>query len=208
MPSGYFRVLYRMKSNPGISDPVPFSWWQWHYLMLLSTKLAHSTIDAREEELVSSRSTTVNVAADNGQKLYRLHHLHNVYQMVLYIIGLGLGDEKDITIRGLECVKKCKTLYLEYYTSILGIDHIKLEKFYGVPIVLADRTMVRPLTSIFSKLYLMFCHLQVMNWIVEGKSTNFIPVDMTANVLIAFSPFYHYQGRIGGRTDLYECRNW
>lgn len=62
--------------------------------------------------------------------------------MVLYIVGLGLGDEKDITIRGLECVKRCKKLYLEYYTSILGIDHVKLEKFYGVPIVLADRTMV------------------------------------------------------------------
>ena len=63
--------------------------------------------------------------------------------MVLYIVGLGLGDEKDITIRGLECVKKCKVLYLEYYTSILGIDHVKLEKFYGVPIVLADRNMVQ-----------------------------------------------------------------
>ena len=63
--------------------------------------------------------------------------------MVLYIVGLGLGDEKDITLRGLECVKKCKKLYLEYYTSILGIDHVKLEKFYGVPIVLADRNMVQ-----------------------------------------------------------------
>ena len=83
--------------------------------------------------------------------------------MVLYIIGLGLGDEKDITIRGLECVKKCKTLYLEYYTSILGIDHFKLEKFYGVPVVLADRTMVRPRRSIFPNLNLMYCHLLVMN---------------------------------------------
>lgn len=26
---------------------------------------------------------------------------------MLYLIGLGLGDEKDITIRGLEAVKKC-----------------------------------------------------------------------------------------------------
>ena len=62
--------------------------------------------------------------------------------MVLYIVGLGLGDEKDITLRGLECVKKCKTLYLEYYTSVLGVDHKMLEKFYGVPVVLADRFMV------------------------------------------------------------------
>lgn len=62
--------------------------------------------------------------------------------MVLYLIGLGLGDEKDITIRGLECVKSCTKLYLEYYTSVLGIDKDKLEQFYGVPIIVADREMV------------------------------------------------------------------
>lgn len=62
--------------------------------------------------------------------------------MVLYIIGLGLGDEKDITIRGLEACKSCKRLYLEYYTSVLGIDKNKLEAFYGIPVVHADRNMV------------------------------------------------------------------
>lgn len=62
--------------------------------------------------------------------------------MVLYLIGLGLGDEKDITIRGLECVKSCTKLYLEYYTSVLGIDKKKLEEFYGLPITVADREMV------------------------------------------------------------------
>lgn len=62
--------------------------------------------------------------------------------MVLYIVGLGLGDEKDITVRGLECVKKCSKLFLEYYTSILGVDKERLESFYGKPISLADRNMV------------------------------------------------------------------
>ena len=62
--------------------------------------------------------------------------------MVLYIIGLGLGDEKDITVRGLELARKCKVLYLEYYTSILGIDNKALEAFYGVEVKLADRNMV------------------------------------------------------------------
>lgn len=51
--------------------------------------------------------------------------------MVLYIIGLGLGDHKDITVKGLEAVKKCKELYLESYTSILGVKKDKLEEFYG-----------------------------------------------------------------------------
>jgi diphthine methyl ester synthase len=66
----------------------------------------------------------------------------NISTMVLYVIGLGLGDERDITLRGLESVKKCSKLFLEYYTSILGIDNQKLSEFYGVPVVLADRNMV------------------------------------------------------------------
>jgi len=55
--------------------------------------------------------------------------------MVLFIIGLGLSDEKDITVRGLEAVKSCKRLYLEFYTSVLGMENWgreKLEAFYGV----------------------------------------------------------------------------
>lgn len=39
---------------------------------------------------------------------------------MLYIIGLGLGDEKDITLRGLEAVRKCDKVYIEAYTSLLS----------------------------------------------------------------------------------------
>jgi hypothetical protein len=39
---------------------------------------------------------------------------------MLYIVGLGLGNEKDITIRGLEAVKKCGKVYIEAYTSLLS----------------------------------------------------------------------------------------
>lgn len=39
---------------------------------------------------------------------------------MLYIIGLGLGDEKDITLRGLEAVQKCEKVYMEAYTSLLS----------------------------------------------------------------------------------------
>lgn len=45
---------------------------------------------------------------------------------MLYLVGLGLGDEKDITVRGLEAVKKCDHVYLEAYTSILLVDKSKL----------------------------------------------------------------------------------
>ena len=67
--------------------------------------------------------------------------------MVLYVIGLGLGDEKDITVRGLEAVKSCDKLFLEHYTSVLGIDKSKLELFYEKPIILADRNMVETMAE-------------------------------------------------------------
>lgn len=62
---------------------------------------------------------------------------------MLYMIGLGLAHESDITVRGLEAVKKCKRVYLEAYTSILmSADKSTLEKFYGREVILADREMV------------------------------------------------------------------
>lgn len=62
--------------------------------------------------------------------------------MVLYVIGLGLGDEKDITVRGLELVKSSDHVFLEAYTSILGgVPKERLEEFYGKEIVVADRGM-------------------------------------------------------------------
>ncbi len=49
--------------------------------------------------------------------------------MVLYIVGLGLGDEKDITVRALEVVRQCDLIFLEYYTSVLGA---KIERMVGL----------------------------------------------------------------------------
>jgi diphthine synthase len=62
--------------------------------------------------------------------------------MVLYIIGLGLYGEKDISVRGLEIVRSSDYIYMEYYTSILGIDLDALKKFYEKDIILADREMI------------------------------------------------------------------
>lgn len=42
------------------------------------------------------------------------------------VIGLGLYDEKDITVRGLEIVKKSSRVYLEAYTSILMVPKERL----------------------------------------------------------------------------------
>ncbi|KAL1746680.1 tetrapyrrole methylase [Schizophyllum fasciatum] len=61
---------------------------------------------------------------------------------MFYIIGLGLCDEKDITVRGLEAVKSSSRVYLEAYTSILMVQKERLEAFYGKELILADRDMV------------------------------------------------------------------
>lgn len=62
--------------------------------------------------------------------------------MTLYMIGLGLYDEKDITLRGLETIKQCEYVYLEHYTSILQTSVESLEHLYGKTIILADRESV------------------------------------------------------------------
>lgn len=45
---------------------------------------------------------------------------------MLYLVGLGLADETDITIKGLEVVRRAHRVYLESYTSILLVDQEKL----------------------------------------------------------------------------------
>lgn len=62
--------------------------------------------------------------------------------MTLYLIGIGLSDETDITLKGLEAVKSCDTVYLEHYTSILGVDKTKLESLYGKDVIIASRDLV------------------------------------------------------------------
>jgi len=73
---------------------------------------------------------------------------------MLFLVGLGLGDEKDITVKGLEAVQSCKRVYLDAYTSIVigcrneatgAPETAPLESFYGIApgtIVLADRELV------------------------------------------------------------------
>jgi len=62
--------------------------------------------------------------------------------MTLYFIGIGLNDEKDISLKGLELVKKADFVYLENYTSKLNCNLNYLEELYGKKIILADRKLV------------------------------------------------------------------
>ena len=41
---------------------------------------------------------------------------------MLHIIGLGLADERDVSVKGLEIIKKAERVYLEAYTAVLLVD--------------------------------------------------------------------------------------
>ncbi|XP_012285331.1 diphthine methyl ester synthase [Orussus abietinus] len=61
---------------------------------------------------------------------------------MLFVIGLGLADANDISVKGLEIIRKCDRVYLEAYTSILTVGQKELEQFYDRSVILADRELV------------------------------------------------------------------
>src|SRR3989338_5154874 len=62
--------------------------------------------------------------------------------MTLYLTGLGLSDEKSISLKGLKKIKSSKEVYLENYTSLLQCPAGDLENFYGKKIMPADRSLI------------------------------------------------------------------
>jgi len=64
--------------------------------------------------------------------------------MVLWMVGLGLGDDGDITLKGLKALQRSSFVYLEAYTSVLpGLDKERLAECYNVAdIIEADRELV------------------------------------------------------------------
>ena len=61
---------------------------------------------------------------------------------MLYLVGLGLGNERDITLNALDAINKCDIVYLENYTSLIGFDIQALENLIGKKINLVDREFV------------------------------------------------------------------
>ncbi|MDG6258066.1 MAG: diphthine synthase [Methanomicrobiaceae archaeon] len=59
---------------------------------------------------------------------------------MLTFVGLGLFDEQDISLKGLECIRCADRVYLESYTSVLmGADVPALERLYGKPLITLGR---------------------------------------------------------------------
>ncbi len=58
------------------------------------------------------------------------------------MIGIGLGNEKDITLNQLEILKNSDIIYLECYTSMINFEVKNLEILVNKKILLANRDIV------------------------------------------------------------------
>lgn len=62
---------------------------------------------------------------------------------MLYLVGLGLYDEKDISINGFDAIKSADVVYAEFYTARLFGGNLKsLERLAGVQINILTREEV------------------------------------------------------------------
>jgi len=58
---------------------------------------------------------------------------------MLYLIGLGIYDERDITLRALEILRDVERVYAEFYTSAFNVNLKDLEKLIGKRIHILSR---------------------------------------------------------------------
>ena len=62
---------------------------------------------------------------------------------MFYLVGLGLFDEKDISLKGLECLKNADKIYAEFFTSrLFGSSFEAIEQLIGKEIEILVRNEV------------------------------------------------------------------
>ena len=61
---------------------------------------------------------------------------------MLYLIGLGLNDEEDLSLKAVNSIKKCDEIYCELYTGIWHGDIKKLEKIIEKKVIILERKEV------------------------------------------------------------------
>jgi len=82
--------------------------------------------------------TEKDTAADGGKKAAPLGQAGS-----LSLVGLGISDEKGISLSGLEELKGCEKIFAESYTNLLPEGTLqRLEKLIGKPITLLSREQV------------------------------------------------------------------
>ncbi len=77
--------------------------------------------------------------------------------MTFYLIGLGLYDERDLTLRALDILKHCDVIYFEEYTSRFSSSLERLQIIIG--------KTIRPLSRVYLER-----HLSTL--VQEGKTTD------------------------------------
>ena len=71
------------------------------------------------------------------------HELEMALMGELVLVGLGLHDEKDISVRGLEEARSADYVFAELYTSLMeGLDPKKLESLLGKSITSVSRRLL------------------------------------------------------------------
>jgi diphthamide biosynthesis methyltransferase len=72
---------------------------------------------------------------------------------MLYIIGLGLADERDISARGLDIVRRAERVYLEAYTAVLLVDKEQLVRSRSNALHAHPRTLIIACAAVGSLLW-------------------------------------------------------
>ncbi|RLN39016.1 hypothetical protein C2845_PM01G15430 [Panicum miliaceum] len=102
---------------------------------------------------MEARGETVEfTAADDSDRRCRGGELATAppRRQMLYIVGLGLGGERGITVRGLDAVRRCARVYMEARTALLTLGVggdpssrlTKLENLCGNEVTVAGREIV------------------------------------------------------------------
>lgn len=106
---------------------------------------------------------------------------------MFYLIGLGLGDEKDISVKALEALQTCELVFLESYTSIFAHLHFKAEpaedkveldeddnarSVVDSPLPFDQRPEVQAVLQRMQQLYCPHTSIRIAErWLVEAAST-------------------------------------
>ncbi len=61
---------------------------------------------------------------------------------MLYIIGTGIYDERDMSLKGVDALRKCRKVYAEFYTCPVNVNMAALEKHAGKKIQILNRQQV------------------------------------------------------------------
>jgi diphthine synthase len=85
----------------------------------------------------------------------------------LIFVGLGLYDERDLSLRGLQAIKEADTIFVEQYTSLMpGFSASKLEKLCGKRITPVSRRDLEEEDG-----------LKILNAARKGKTVLLVPGD-------------------------------